>query len=73
MALDKTTLTKSLKETFTNAKTQQWTSDQVAEALANAFDAYVRNADVVSVQVQVKNLTDTVIGTGTQNNKGKLE
>lgn len=73
MALDKSKLAASLLKTFIEAKEQEWQPEQVAEALANAFDTYVRGAEVVSVQVQVKNLTGTVIGAGTQDNKGKLE
>ncbi|MBZ4373778.1 hypothetical protein [Corallococcus sp. AS-1-6] len=73
MALNKTTLATKLKDTFKRARDESWSSDQVADGLASAFDEYVRAADVVSVQVTVRNTSNVVIGTGTQSNTGKLQ
>jgi hypothetical protein len=73
MALDKTALAEQLKEIFTDAKDNSWPSDQVADALADAIDQYVRGAKVTGVQVEVKDLSNTVIGSGTQNNLGELQ
>ncbi|WP_163993092.1 hypothetical protein [Pyxidicoccus caerfyrddinensis] len=73
MALDKQALATKLKDTFKRAKEESWTSDQVADALAAAVDAYVRSAEVVGVRTTVRNPSNVVIGSGTQNNLGNLQ
>jgi hypothetical protein len=66
MALDKNTLAIALKTTFANAKEQGWTGDQVADALADAIDAYVRGAEVKGVAVDVVDFASHPLGTGKQ-------
>lgn len=66
MALDKTALAASLKDTFLRAKEETWSSDQVADALADALETFVRGGEVNGVQVEVRNSGGSVIGTGTQ-------
>ncbi len=73
MALNKSQLAQDLKTTFQSAKDNSWTSDQVADALADAFNKYVLTADVTGVQVSVVNAGNVVIGTGTQTGTGKLQ
>lgn len=73
MALNKQTLAAKLKDVFKQAKDNTWTSDQVADALATAFDEYVRAAEVISVHCTVKNTSNVVIGTATQDNLGGLQ
>ena len=73
MPLDKDTLTTTIKTTFQTAKEENWTADQVAEALANAIDACVRSGDVTGITTDVRDFADNPIGTGTQTGTGKIE
>jgi hypothetical protein len=52
MTLDKNTLKGDLVTMMNTAKDQGWTPDQVATAMSDAIDRYVRAAGVVGVQVQ---------------------
>ncbi len=73
MALDQTKLSQALKDTFSSAKANSWSSDQVADSLATAINAFVTSADVVGVSVNVVNPANQPIGTGTQSGTGKLQ
>jgi hypothetical protein len=73
MPLDKDGLRTAIKDTFNSAYAQNWSQDQVATALANAIDTYVRSGDIVHVTVQVTDPTNKVIGTGTQTGVGKIQ
>lgn len=73
MPLNKSTLSDALKGVFKQALEESWTSDQVADGLADAIDTFVRSADVTSVAVTVKNASNVVIGSGTQTGVGKLQ
>jgi hypothetical protein len=73
MALSKPQLAQALKTTFQSAKDNSWSSDQVADALADAINTFVLGADVAGVTVSVVNLTNVVIGSGTQTGTGKLQ
>ena len=73
MALDKSTLSQALKDTFQSAKDHSWSSDQVADALADAIHTFVLGAAVVGVTVNVVNTANQLIGTGTQTGTGKLQ
>jgi len=73
MALDKSTLSQALKDTFKSAKDNSWSSDQVADALAGAINTFVLSADVVGVTVNVVNNANQPIGTGTQSGTAKLQ
>ena len=66
MSLAKETLTDAIKATFESAKEEAWSSAQVAKALADAIDAFVKSGDVVDVVVEVKDAGNNVIGTGVQ-------
>lgn len=72
MPLDKQTLTATIKATFKSAKEEEWTADQVAEALADAIDAFVKSGDVTGITTEVKD-GDNIIGTGTQTGAGQIE
>jgi hypothetical protein len=67
MALDKNTLKNDLVTMMKNAKEKSFTEEQVATALSDAIDRYVRAAEVVGVRVTGNNLTFD------QSNKGKLQ
>jgi hypothetical protein len=67
MALNKTTLKNDLVAMMNNAKAQGWAEEQVATAMADAIDRYVRAAEVVGVTVKRDNLTFD------QNNKGRVQ
>jgi hypothetical protein len=73
MSLNKTTLKNAFKTAFDTAKEEGWTTEQVATALADAIDAFVRSGDVVQITVKVVNPAGAEIGTGTQTGKGKIE
>ena len=66
MALDKNALTANLKSTFERSKTEGWAADQVAAALADAIEGFVRTADVSGVSVAVTDTGGHNIGTGAQ-------
>jgi hypothetical protein len=67
MALDKTTLAAAIGQTFSDAKANNWSELQVADALADAIDAYVRGATVTGVTVSVSITSPHAhTGTGTQ-------
>jgi hypothetical protein len=65
MALNKTTLKNDLKTVFDSAKAEAWTTGQVAQAMSDAIDAYVRAADVKQVKVD--------LDSGNQTGAGKLQ
>jgi hypothetical protein len=67
MALDKNTLRNDLLAMMNNAKEQSWTAEQVAGAMSDAVDRYVRGADVVGVKVRGQNLELD------QSNRGSLQ
>ncbi len=73
MALDKSTLSQALKDTFKSAKDNSWSSDQVADAIADAINTFVLGAAVVGVKVNVVNTANQPIGTGTQTGTGNLQ
>ncbi|MBZ4417430.1 hypothetical protein [Myxococcus sp. RHSTA-1-4] len=73
MALNKTELADSIRGLFQKAFDESWSSEQVADALAEAIDTYVRAAAVTGVTVTVTNTSNTVIGTGTQTGTGSLQ
>ncbi len=73
MALDKNDLADRLKTTFKRSKEEEWSSDQVADELADAIDAFVRGGDVVNVTVDVSDFTNNPIGTGTQTGVGSIQ
>jgi hypothetical protein len=73
MALNKSQLAQLLKTTFQSAKDNSWSSDQVADSLADAINTFVLTAEVSGVQVSVVNSNNVVIGTGTQTGTGKLQ
>lgn len=88
MALDKETLREAVKAAFKKAKEtpapdppdeevikqlQETILTTLAQDLADALDAFVRGAEVVGVQVEVRNNASVVIGSGTQNNLGQLQ
>ncbi|NNF59402.1 MAG: hypothetical protein HKN04_14295 [Rhodothermaceae bacterium] len=71
MALDRNTLRDDLLAAFEAAKEEEWGAEEVAGALADAIDAYVRGGRVSGLQTSVS--LDTVngnpatgAGTGTQ-------
>ena len=59
MALNKGVLTAAIQKAFEDAKDNEWEAPQVAAALANAIDAYVRGAAVRGVQCSVPLDRDT--------------
>ena len=67
MALDKDTLEADLVTMMNNAKSQSWTADQVAQAMSEAIDRYVRGADVTGVKIAVQ------AAEYGQSGKGKLQ
>jgi hypothetical protein len=67
MALDRNRLTNDLVAMMRNAKSQSWTEQQVATAMAEAIDRYARGGEVVGVTVTGNNLTFN------QSNKGRLQ
>lgn len=73
MALDKGQLANAFRQTFQQAKDEAWSSDQVAEALADAIDAFVRSGDVVGITTEVRDAGNTLIGTGVQTGTGSTE
>jgi hypothetical protein len=88
MTLDKITLQAAVKAAFKKAKEtpppeppdpaaisqlQEQILTDLAQDLANALDVFVRGGDVVGVNVEVRNTANVVIGSGTQNNVGKVQ
>jgi hypothetical protein len=73
MPLNKPGLKNEIKAMFDNAKSQNWNTDQLATALAEAIDRFVRSADVKGVTVDVKDSASNPLGTGTQTGAGTLE
>jgi hypothetical protein len=67
MPLNKPALAAAFKDAFKKSKEEMWEADQVAEALADAIDAFVRNGDVGGITTEVRDMTNTnVIGHGAQ-------
>lgn len=74
MALDKNALRDALVAAFQQGLDDpNWTQDDAAQALADAIDTYVRAAAVVNVTVNVFDLGNVQIGTGTQVGSGGLQ
>jgi len=88
MGLNNATLRDAIKAAFKKAKEvpppdppdeevinqlQEQILTDLAQDLANALEAFVKGADVVGVTVEVKNNANVVIGSGTQNNVGKVQ
>jgi hypothetical protein len=84
VALNKAALAAAIQTAFTDAREKEWDPPQIAAALADAIDAYVRGAAVTGVKatVPIDLNTTTVSGhlhkvsgtlTATQNVNGKLE
>jgi hypothetical protein len=73
MPLATTALATTLKQVFRDAKDEQWSSDQVADALAAAFESFVKTGDVVGVTVDVRDSGNNPLGTGTQTGAGTIE
>lgn len=73
MALDKTELRNAFRQTFQQARDEAWSSDQVAAALADAIDAFVRSGAVVGITTEVRDAGNTVIGTGSQTGTGSTQ
>jgi hypothetical protein len=73
MALDQNQLSQSLKNAFTSAKDNSWSSDQVADAIAAAINTFVLSATVIDVTVDVVDPTNKHIGTGVQTGTGSLK
>jgi len=73
MALDKPGLINKLKQTLRDAKDQAWSSDQVAEKLADAIDTFVRSGDVVGIKTEVRDTNNSFVGNGTQTGTGSIK
>ena len=85
MPLNKTTLQTAVRAAFAKAKAtpppadpaqadavQEQILTTLAQDIATAVDAFVRGGDVTQVVVEVRSPANVVIGTGTQNNIGKI-
>lgn len=68
MALDVNKLTEDLLKVFQDGKNAE-SSDEVAAALALAIHAYVSQAEVDGIEVDVVDTGGNPIGTGTQKSK----
>jgi len=55
MALNKNQLKNAIKTALETSKNEAWSLDQVATALANAIDAYVRGGEIKQVKVNLAN------------------
>jgi hypothetical protein len=67
MALDKTKLADALEAAFqAGMDDEDWTLAQAAGAMADAIDAYVRDAEVMGVTSDVTDPGNNPIGTGVQ-------
>ena len=55
MALNKNQLKNAIKTAMDTAKDAGWTTEQVAAALADAIDAFVRGGKVKNVKVDLNN------------------
>jgi hypothetical protein len=68
MALDVNKLTQDLLTVFQNGKNAE-SSDEVAAALAQAIHAYVSQAEVDGIEVDVVDNGNNPLGSGTQKSK----
>jgi hypothetical protein len=74
MPLDRNALEAALsaafRDNFQRGKDEEWeipqAADEMAIAIADAVHAYVTAAQVANVTSEVRDLANTVIGTGTQ-------
>ncbi len=73
MALNKASLAAAIQTAFEQAKDQEWDAPQVAQALADAIDDYVRTADVDGITVDVVDNGNNPLGTGTQTGPVQLQ
>ena len=55
MALNKNQLKNAIKTALETSKNEAWSLDQVATALADAIDAYVRGGEIKQVKVDLQN------------------
>ena len=73
MPLNKATLKDAIRTSFDTAKSQGWSTEQIAQALADAIDAFVRSGDVKQVSVRVTSGEGAELGTGAQTGVGKVQ
>ena len=67
MPLNKNTLRNAILAAFETAKEEEWEADEVAQALADAIDAFVRSGDVAGVDIEIETLNgNPANGSGTQ-------
>lgn len=77
MPLDKNRLQQAIETAFESAKQEGWETAQVASALADAIDAYVRGAEVVGVTTTVRVTQEGTgivsTGNGTQSGTARVQ
>lgn len=74
MPLDATKLGQTLLVAFGKGMTEpDWSKEDAAQAMADAIHAYVLDATVVGVTVDVVAPNGTSVGTGTQSGNGSLQ
>lgn len=81
MALDanslRTSLETGLKAVFSTAKDESWEADKVAaelaKTIATAVDTFVRAGTVTGVTSEVRNMSNVVVGSASQNNVAQLQ
>jgi hypothetical protein len=65
-----TSLAATLRSNFQLGRDEAWDSDRAADelatAIAEAVDAYVRGGEIAGLQTEVRDPGNAVIGTGTQ-------
>lgn len=88
MSLDKEALKQAIKQAFEKAKKTEAPKDpdpkkidelqnqilnQLSQDIADAIDQFVKGGAVTNITVEVKDRSNTVIGSGTQTGTGKIE
>ena len=73
MPLDRNALQDAIRTAFDTAKEEEWTTEQVAGALAEAIDAFVRGGDVTGITTDVQVDANNHRGTGTQTGVGQVQ
>ena len=74
MALDVAQLGQALLDAFEKGMEEpDWSKEDAAQAMAEAIDAFVRDADVVGVNVNVVSTSGNPLGTGAQSGVGRLQ
>ena len=66
MALDSKQLAKAIQLTFDSAAAEGWSTEQVADGLAQAIDDYVRRAEVQGVETKLELDVPNNTGSGAQ-------